>query len=172
MSGLARFPTDPDWDWLRREYRDAVLLQNDCLFGLVTRLCRGRMAYLATPYSREVVDESGNWDAARSSGWNSVTANWVRLFALHGVTVVSPIVQACAMIEADVNDTIDPLDDDFWSSWCAPILEASGVVIVPPMRGWERSKGIWREVCHALGRGMLVFLVSSDTRWVGDHVCL
>jgi hypothetical protein len=172
MSGLARFPTDPDWGWLRREYRDAVLLQRDCLFGLVTQSCRGRMGYLATPYSREVLDEKGNWDAGLSSRSNSFTASWVRLFAVHGVTVVSPIVQACAMIASDLEDSIDPLDDDFWSSWCAPMLDASHFVIVPPMKGWERSKGVWREVCRALDGKMQVFLVSRDTRWIGADVCL
>lgn len=162
-----RFPRDPDWAWLKATYPGGVLLQVDCRFMDVVRHLCGRMAYLATPYTKSVLDEDLQWDRGRSFDIEARTARWSRAFAIEGVTVVSPIVLACAICHADVEGHLDPLDDAFWSRWCQPMLSASGAVVIPAMDGWDVSRGVWREACWALRHNVPVYLVAKGSEFPG-----
>ena len=162
------FPRDPDWDWLKAAFPSGVLLHVDCPFFEVVRRAAGRMTYLATPYTRLVHDDGMQWDAAHSADVEVRTARWARAFAIEGVSVASPILIGCAMLNADVERQLDPLDDVFWSRWCQPMLAASGSVIIPAMEGWDMSRGIWREAGWALRNNMPVYLVAEGSEFGGD----
>ena len=107
----------------------------------------GRVIYLATPYSREVIGEDGAWSALLSCEASVRAALFAELIAGHGATAISPIVMAAEMCHATGRD---PLDAGFWTRWCMPLLAACGSVAVPDFPGWQRSDGIWREVVWAL----------------------
>lgn len=116
----------------------------------VAREARG-MVYLATPYSRIAVDGAGRWSRVESMiAAEHAARHAVRLAAL-GVTAIAPIVQAAAMCHA--THAIDPLDAAFWTRWCAPLLGQSSAVVVPDIRGWDRSEGIWLEAREAVSAG-------------------
>lgn len=114
----------------------------------VAEHARGSLVYLATPYSREVVGPDGEWQEWLSRRAYLRAAHAVAQLAPHGVTAVSPIVQAHAMCSIDRR--IDPLDHDFWANWCAPLLAACTMVFVPDLPGWSCSAGIWHEVTYAM----------------------
>lgn len=159
------FPRQPDWAWLKATFPNDVLLRVDCPFIEVVGRVSGRMAYLATPYTRLVLDDDHCWNSGLSVDVEIRTARWIRHFAIEGATVVSPIVLACAVIHADMEGNIDPLDDRFWSRWCQPILQAAGSVIVPAIEGWDASLGVWREACWALQHNVPVFLVAAGSEY-------
>ncbi|MBQ4826580.1 DUF1937 family protein [Leisingera sp. HS039] len=160
-----RFPRNPDWGWLKASFPGGVLLHVDCPFLDVVRRTAGRMAYLSTPYTNQVRDDDLQWDYGLSLDVETRTARWARAFAIEGCTVASPIVMACAMLNADVERQLDPLDDAFWARWCQPILSASGSVVVPAMDGWDQSRGVWREACWALQHNMPVYLVAEGSEF-------
>ena len=159
-----KFPAEPDWGWLRATYPGGALLNVDASVSEVAARLRHAQAYLATPYSRQVVKEDGLWCRALSAQAELRAARWSRFFFIEGVTAVSPIVLSCAVCHADFEGHVDPLDDAAWSSWCQAMLAASGAVIVPPIDGWDQSRGVWRETCWALANNVPVFLVSAEER--------
>lgn len=151
-------------DWRHPALFDAEvsgLLHCGADHGLVTARLRGRLVYLATPYRCIAVGGDGAWDVARSLDAGLAAARWARDLAADGCTAISPIVQAVEMIHADRIGLLDPLDGDFWESWCRPLLAASAAVIVPPIPGWRDSAGIWREVREALHWQKRVFLIAE-----------
>ena len=123
----------------------------------VAARCRGTLVYLATPYSREALDARGAWCPNRSIEQGMRAALHAARLARAGVTAVSPVVQAAEMVSV-AHALIDPLDDGFWEAWCRPLLSACGAVAVPDLAGWDRSRGIWREVVWALERNRPVFV--------------
>lgn len=138
------------------------LLRADMVFSDVVAACKGGLAYLATPYSREVL-RNGRWSALLSDVKAWEAARWAAWFAVNGVTALSPIAQAVAMINANAgSDSLDPLDAKFWNAWCRPMLRNCDAVIVPPIDGWDRSQGVWMETAWALGRNRRVFLVRPE----------
>jgi hypothetical protein len=157
------FPRKPDWDWLKATFPGNVLLRVDCPFIEVVRSVSGRMAYLATPYTRQVLNDDLQWDRCLSYDIETRTARWARAFAIEGATVASPIVLSCAIVHADPEDHIDPLDDAFWARWCQPMLSACGSVVIPAMDGWDVSRGVWREACWALQHNVPVYLVAPGS---------
>lgn len=120
----------------------------------VARYSGGRLVYLATPYSKQVIGPGGVWDFGLSAEASVRAARWAAQVARHGATAVSPIVMAAEMCHSA--RLLDPLDEPFWGRWCAPLLAASGTVAVPAFAGWQRSRGIWREVCWALQHNLPV----------------
>lgn len=156
-----RFPPRPDWDWLRATYPGNVLLHVDCPLAAVAGHLRGRLAYLATPYSKLVVNDDLQFQRALAFDVEIRTARWARRLAVDGVTVASPILTVCAIIGADVEGHIDPLDDTFWTNWCRPMLTACGSVVIPPMAGWDESRGVWGEACWALRHNVPVWLIAA-----------
>lgn len=139
-----RLPAARDW---RHPTLDACagggLLIREARLGDVIRHGRGRLCYLATPYSKVAVGADGAWDPSGSLDCAIRAARWARLLALEGVTAVSPVIQAVEMVRADLLERcLDPLDAGFWEHWCRPLLAACGAVIVPPLAGWRESDGI------------------------------
>jgi hypothetical protein len=143
-----------------------AILTGPCDLAVVVRHARSRCVYLATPYSREVINDDLCWDVGLSMAVETRTARWARRMAIEGVTAVSPILQACAMCHADMEGHLDPLDDAFWSAWCQPLLRACGAVVVPPMPGWKASRGVWREVIWAIENNVPVYLLRDDSEGV------
>lgn len=140
-----RPPPEPAWDRLFDLY-GGVCVGRIPFVAAAARL-RGRLVYLATPYSREVLDAAGEFCPARSAWSAARAAAWAQRFATEGVTAVSPIVQAVAMLGVRGGGGLDPLDAAFWDDWCRPLLRASDAMVVPAMPGWDRSVGVWREAC-------------------------
>lgn len=164
-------PQTRDWDAPALDaFAAACLFQRDARLVDVVSHCHGRLAYLASPYSKIARYDDGEWDPSESLLCADRAALWARQLAMEGVTAVSPIVQAVGMVHADFNDQrLDPLDVLFWEDWCRPLLNASGMVIVPPIAGWDYSDGIWVEVCEALKSQRRVFLIKPGEEFGGDE---
>ena len=146
-----RFLDTPDWGSPHIvRFGQSELLNLDASLADVVSHARGRLCYLATPYSKIALCDRGAWHQGASLEAAAHAARWAKALAVEGVTAVSPIVQAVEMIHGDLADMIDPLDAVFWEGWCRPLLMACDVVIVPPIPGWAESQGIWREVWAAL----------------------
>lgn len=161
-------PSVRDWGHPALDvYADAGLLQRDADLADVISHARGRLAYLATPYSKVALCDCDAWHQGISLEAAVRAARWAKVLAAEGVTAVSPIIQSVEMVHADLADMLDPLDAVFWEGWCRPLLAASGVVIVPPIPGWKDSEGIWVEVCAALRSNRRVFLISEGTIRLG-----
>lgn len=167
MSRMMMLPSVPDWEYLAEYYEHGGhgLLRRNIPFIEAVGVCRGRLAYLATPYSRHAVKADGQWCPVRSDAMAHEAAKWAAHCAVNGLTVVSPIVQAVASINADASRSIDPLDEKFWTTWCAPMLRACHAVIVPPIDGWEISAGIWHEVCQALYSNRPVYVIRKGSEY-------
>lgn len=147
---------------------EAGLFKYDLSFSQIVSECRGRFCYLATPYSKRAICEDGEFSPSASLECAVRAARCARALAVEGVTAVSPIIQAAEMVQADFLDqTIDPLDAAFWENWCAPMLRAADVVIVPDLDGWAHSDGIWTEVRAALITNRRVFLMSVAETFEG-----
>lgn len=75
-------------------------------------------------------------------------AEWIRLTAL-GVSAFAPVAVSADHCHASHN--LDPIDERFWTRWCAPFLAAARAVVVPRIVGWDTSVGVWREIVEAVG---------------------
>jgi len=155
----------PDWDTLLAPHMHEKwggLLYVDVPLVDAARRLRGRLVYLATPYSREVIGSDGRWCPVRSTEFGIRAAMWARRFAGQGVTAVSPIVQAVEMVHCGAPTEPDPLDAEFWEKWCRPLLAKADAVVVPPIQGWRASVGVWREAIEALATSRQVWLLQND----------
>ncbi|MCU0909815.1 MAG: DUF1937 family protein [Rhodobacteraceae bacterium] len=132
--------------------------------GHVARRVGGQV-YLATPYTRRVVDVAGAYDPDLNLSLMFEAAWEARRLAQLGVTAISPIVQAAGMVALHRPRhgarPLDPLDAEFWTRWCAPVLAASEAVVVPDLPGWADSAGVLHEVKTALGRNKPVYLYAE-----------
>lgn len=147
MSGLAG--TRPAWGSVMAAARrgDLPLVHLGATPQSVARAASG-LAYLATPYSRIARDADGAWDYAASyRAMMAARAAWIELTELR-VTAVSPIAVSADHCHAGF--ALDPLDQEFWTRWCAPFLDAARAVVVPDIAGWDDSDGVWHEVRAAL----------------------
>ncbi|KEP69618.1 hypothetical protein DL1_03200 [Thioclava dalianensis] len=166
-----RLPPEPDWPWLISTYPGDVLLHVERSFqDIADRIC-GRLAYLATPYTREVLGADLHWDRGLSIAAEIRAARWARRFALAGATVVSPIILACAICHSDFEGDLSPLDEAFWARWCQPLLNACGAVVIPAIAGWDQSRGVWRDACWALQCNVPVYLVAEGSEFGGQKIC-
>lgn len=128
----------------------------------MAKLAHGQV-YLATPYTRRAAPRGTfNMDAAEDAAREAAMV--VRCLALDGVSAVSPI----ALAQAVIRDTREwrgahaaarlALDAEFWTRWCAPILQASTSVYVAAIPGWKESDGIRHEVREFLDRQRPVYV--------------
>lgn len=119
--------------------------------------------YLATPYTRRVAP-GGAFQLRRSRAVADEAAALALFLARRGVSAVSPIVQAHAMVAVLHGRVYDralaefALDAAFWTRWCRPLLEASRAVYVPELAGWDESDGIAHEIAAALAAGKPVLI--------------
>jgi hypothetical protein len=165
FAGFREWPDEPDWPRLIDQYSGASLLFPSAAFIDAVSFCRGGLAYLATPYSREAVDLNGIWSAVRSDDMARQASKWVLHCAVNGVSAISPIAQAVAMMDVDGAHTVGPLDHSFWMNWCMPILRASSSVIIPPIAGWDRSIGVWQEAVWALRHNVPVHIIREGSEY-------
>lgn len=111
--------------------------------------------YLATPYTLRA-QVNGKWSYEASLHASAQAARELGKLARVGVTAISPIVQSAEMVHAEAfermgrSDQLDPLDVEFWTRWCRPILNVCGGLVVPDIDGWEDSLGVHREVMWTL----------------------
>ena len=158
------WPQEPNCGWLERHAADWPDLSAGLTLADVAGRAGSGISYLATPYSRIAVDHDGTWNSALSEQASDM-ACWVAAgLARRGVTAISPVVNAHAMLLATfvARDRFpDPLDHAFWMRWCRPLLFASDRVLVPPIAGWRASVGVWHEVGLALRNGIPVWLIGA-----------
>lgn len=169
---MTDLPT-PDWSELLRLGRNGEV---PCLHlgqsaASVAKSFGGKQpVYLATPYSREAVDVLGCWSYQASNQAKRRAARACADLLNHGVTAISPVVLAVAMINAtgafgvtrregfQFVPRLDPLDGGLWYDWCQPLLSMCGAVAVPDVPGWQDSNGIYAEVAQALTRNIPVYI--------------
>lgn len=137
--------------------RASLLFDGQGLTEVIKR-SQGDLIYLATPYTRVVMGPDGKWSETLSAAAADLASSYVACFAHAGRCVVSPIVMAHAMVTA-VPSLLDPLDQSFWTRWCAPLLARCDCVVVPEIRGWQDSAGIRHEVTAALSMHRRVYLM-------------
>lgn len=164
MNVHANIPADPDWAWLRAHSGEIPGLWMDHDYDDMVNRCRWSCIYLATPYSREVVDDGGHWQGVQSANLAARAARWSALLALRDITALSPIVLAHAMVTIGGTGAIDPLDQGLWRDWCQRILNSSRAIVVPGLAGCERSRGIWREITWGLQNGVSVYVLKDGGR--------
>lgn len=155
MTGLD--PLTP-LDWLSLKSQRLPHLFIGGMTVMMAERLRGGLVYLATPYT-EQVKTGGEFDDYRSEVAGALAARWTLRLAVAGVTAVSPIALAVAMLREDRERALRPLDDDFWTAWCRPMLTACCAVAVPMVPGWNASRGVWAEVTVALRAQLPVVLI-------------
>lgn len=161
---MRRLGAAPDWSAVDLGAMAAAgLLVRDASLDAAAARVQGRLVYLATPYTK-LVETPGGWDRNASLECAVRAARWARALALRGCTAISPIVQAVEMVHAGPDVALDPLDDPFWTAWCRPLLAACHVIVVPPVPGWDESRGVWLEALTALSSNRQVVLIG------GGHV--
>lgn len=155
-------PVQIDWESPALEAAvEAHLLHVGVSVDDLESRAQGLFCYLATPYSRRVLDRQGVWSFERSAFVADLAAFWSGNLALRGVLAISPIAHAHAMIAACDGQNLYPLDQEFWTRWCAPLLGVVDAVIVPPIAGWRESTGVWHEVRETLGFQRQVFIMEG-----------
>lgn len=122
---------------------------------------RGGLVYLATPYSREVRGRGGRWSFEKSVLMQCYAAQAADALLAVGITAISPIVQAAAMVQSREGRGVDPLDRDAWTAWCRPMLNACAALVVPDVPGWQRSEGVHAEVAWALSTNRRVYVYAG-----------
>lgn len=163
---IGDFPARPDWAALH--VYEGVTLRRDVTVAELRRLAMGGLVYLATPYSRRAVDERGRWSLDLSITAMSEASVWAWRLTRAGLSVVSPVMMSAQMVhdeyasERPHQNALDPLDGRAWETWCTPMLAAAQLVVIPPIDGWDRSAGIWREAVAALGANKPVFLMGGS----------
>lgn len=166
----ARWPARPAWGAM------FAVAQSGAGFGVgelvrlgqgvkdISRNCRGRLVYLATPYSLRAVNYHGDWSAMQGDEAEADAALWVGNLAVAGVTAISPIVlshRACL----HVSDRVDPLDGAFWHGWCRPLMHRCDALVIPEIAGWDASAGIWAEFGWFVGANRPVFVMGDGREW-------
>ena len=149
----------PDWPGLAQVAGDR-LTAGGAWEAILDQL-QGQLVYLATPYSRVVVDGEGlfSYEASLKAIYDA--AGWSGILAVEGVTSLSPIIQSAEMVHTLGSEFLDPLDAAFWTRWCVPLLAASDAVVIPPIPGWDSSVGVWGEACRGVEMGIPVIVLDG-----------
>ncbi|MBL4761700.1 MAG: DUF1937 family protein [Gammaproteobacteria bacterium] len=153
----------PDWaGLLSGDYVGAGLLIDGLPLKETSKRCAGGLVYLATPYSKPVLDDDGAWCSFRSRRAALLAANVMARFGVLGVTAISPIMCSHMMVENALSGDIDPMDEKFWAKWCLKLLNKCDAMIVPPIIGWDDSCGVWAEARWMLASNRPVFVGGCD----------
>ena len=128
--------------------------------GQIALMCRGRLCYLATPFSKMATRADGSLDFHGADQSARLAEHYVLEFALRGVTAISPISASWRAVQAGPNK-IDPLDSVFWEAWCLPLLNRCAAVIVPPILGWDESKGVAAEAMFCITHNVSLFVMGG-----------
>lgn len=149
----------PGWAPMIARHGNVLLHFGAGMDVVAARAPRGRPVYLASPYSRRVLDAGGLWDSHLSMICALEAAEEAAGLMQMGVTALSPIAQAHLMVMARPL-SIDPMDQAAWGDWCRPMLSACGAVFVPDLPGWAASVGVCGEVSDALTQCKQVFIAA------------
>jgi hypothetical protein len=159
MSGFGSVcPELPDWAWLRGSGN--VLLRAGC--DLTDARGLWGVGFVAVDYVALVVDDFGGVDRMRSFHLETRIARLQRLLAIEGVATVSAAQIRAAMVNADAEGLLDPLDANFWAAFEEQVRAGTRGVIVPAFEGWEASPVVWHSVCWALGGTRPVYLLADE----------
>jgi len=163
---IGDLPQAIDWRSTDLHEFEGILLHRDVPLADAALHFAGRLVYLATPYSKLAVDASGAFNLARSIHAQTLATSWALRFAAAGVTALAPITLAGDMIFRDRAtagaQALDPLHHAFWEAWCRPMLSNADAVVIPPIPGWDQSRGVWREALAALGAMKPVYLLGEQ----------
>jgi len=155
--------TAPNWAAPALDrFAEARLLFRDAALADVAAFGMSRLCYLATPPAPVDDTADARWGAARLVASGVPAARWACRLSVHGVTALSPMVQAVEMHLADrlASGLPDP-DALFWQAWQRPLVAASDFVAVPPIVGWQDCAAVWGATRHALETRKPVFLISD-----------
>ncbi|MGV8987794.1 MAG: DUF1937 family protein [Cypionkella sp.] len=162
-----------DWGALMQ---DAARFQsNKIVFGKTPAyvgdvIGKGRFVYLATPYSKRVVDRMGKWSLGLSGKASAEASVQVGLLKDAGVSAFSPIVLSAEVVHATLNPfrvqaepapRHDPLDAKAWMDWCLPFLWCARAMVIPAIDGWDQSDGIKFEVMEAIAAGLPIIVYAE-----------
>lgn len=129
---------------------------------IVAAHCSG-LAYLATPYA-EHAQARRKWQIERSTMSSVMASREVLRLTQVKVSAVCPTVMRAEALHVagTVEDAgVDPLDHEFWAAWSVPFLLAARIVVVPPIRGWQRCPMVARDVQWALDHNVPVHLYAG-----------
>ena len=130
----------------------------------------GGFVYLASPYSKRVVDRNGQWSLGLSGALSAEAAVQVGRLKDVGVSAFSPIVLSAEVVHATLNPfrikaepaaQHNPLDAEAWLTWCMPFLWSARAMVIPDVFGWDQSDGIKAEVMEALEAGLPVICYAA-----------
>lgn len=118
-----------------------------------------KIIYIGCPYS----DKDPEIMKKRYSQITSITARLVK----EGYVVFSPITYGHILCEFEDM----PVDFDFWQNLCIKFLQASDLMLVIKLDGWEGSKGLKEEVLYCKANGIKVIEYDySSAEYVADKV--
>lgn len=103
---------------------------------------KGRLWYLASPYSKRATDQGGPSDPGLRGAFTEAVSASVEL-TRRGLTVFSPILHSHIV---GVAGKMDLLDGPFWHQVNQPYLEACGGLLVLPTKGYDESEGVALEM--------------------------
>lgn len=109
--------------------------------------------YLACPYTSP--------DEAVRNERQALATKVAAYLMQQGNVVFSPITHGHAVaahLPAELTN-----DGEFWMVQCLPVLERCSVLVILPLPGWEKSKGIAQEVRFALERGMDIAMLQNKS---------
>ena len=97
------------------------------------------LLYVAAPFTHS--------EASVREHWYRTACRVAAILMKSGITVFSPISHSVPIAEyiGEVED-----DHNFWMSMDIPILHRCDEVLVLALNGWERSKGVKRELVEAM----------------------
>lgn len=110
------------------------------------------MVYLASPYSHR------RWWVRLMRFWKSCRA--AAKLMCKGYTVFAPIAHSHPISRFLSRKFAH--DHEFWMQQDLPILECCIRVFVLRLDGWEKSRGVTREIAHAEGRGIPVEYIDPE----------
>lgn len=145
----AIFPVCPDWAWLRQQFAEDPAIRFDQRIGSVTRRARGKTVYLATPYLE--------FDAGRENA-AACAQKWAALLQTRDIPVLCPAIDAW---QAETNRGAFGAMAGELPDWRG-MLRTCGLVVVPPMSGWEQSRDVWAAVHKALSCGIPVYVLKHQ----------
>jgi len=121
----------------------------------VIEIFRGRQVYMATPVT-QYIDRGEAGIAIQLAA--EAEAHLLSL----GLSPVSPAILTVTAVMARGDDVIglqlQAMDHGWWMRRCLPWMEPSAACVVPAIRGWQASLGVWQEASWFAARRRPVLL--------------
>lgn len=108
-----------------------------------------KLTYLASPYSHPD-------DAVRQDRFELACVAAAKLM-MAGEVVFSPIAHSHSIETLGMPKLGGDIPKyDFWMAQDLPILSLASKLVVLKLDGWKTSRGVWREITHAIENGIPV----------------